>query len=75
MHALENRCAHLNLPLSPGKFDGTHVTCRFHGARFDVRDGRMDKKAWLLGGTLGRDCVPTFACEVVDGRVKLELPV
>lgn len=73
VHALRNRCAHVNLPLSPGKFDGRHITCRFHGARFDVTSGQQDKKAWLLGGVIGGDCVPHYDCEVVDGRVLVSL--
>ena len=65
---LQNRCSHLNLPLSPGKFDGSHITCPFHRARFDVRDGKLERKALILGG-MGKDCVPTFPTEVRDGAV------
>lgn len=73
VYALKNRCAHMNLPLSPGKFEGTSITCRFHGARFDVRTGKAEKQAWLLGGVIGGDCVPSYACEVVQGRVLVDL--
>ncbi len=71
--ALHNRCAHLNLPLSNGKFDGERITCAFHGARFDVKTGRMDKKAWLLGGLIGKDCVKTYPVSVEGERVFVEL--
>jgi nitrite reductase/ring-hydroxylating ferredoxin subunit len=73
VQVLRNRCAHMNLPLSPGKFDGTHITCAFHGARFDVRTGKRDKPAWLLGNVIGGDCVQHFDAVVEDGRVLVEL--
>jgi len=73
VHVLRNRCAHMNLPLSPGKFDGTYITCAFHGARFDVRTGQREKKAWLLGSMIGGDCVQRFEAVVDNGRVLVDL--
>jgi len=73
VNVLRNRCAHMNLPLSVGKFDGTHVTCAFHGARFDVRTGQRDKKAWLLGSIIGGDCVKHYDATVENRRVLVEL--
>jgi nitrite reductase/ring-hydroxylating ferredoxin subunit len=73
VHVLRNRCAHMNLPLSPGRFDGTHVTCLFHGARFDVRTGKRDKAAWLLGNSIGGDCVPRYEAVVENGRVLVDV--
>jgi len=35
---LRDICPHRGYPLSPGQFDGTHVTCPYHGWQFD-RDG------------------------------------
>jgi len=66
VHALHNRCAHL-------KFDGKHITCAFHGARFDVSTGKQDKKAWLLGSIIGGDCVKSYGARVENGRVMVEL--
>jgi nitrite reductase/ring-hydroxylating ferredoxin subunit len=73
VHVLRNRCAHMNLPLSVGKFDGSTVTCAFHGARFDVRTGKREKKAWLLGSVIGGDCVKHYEAVVENGRVLVEL--
>ena len=73
VHVLRNRCAHMNLPLHVGKFDGTHITCAFHGARFDVSTGKRDKQAWLLGSIIGGDCVKHFDAAVENGRVFVEL--
>jgi nitrite reductase/ring-hydroxylating ferredoxin subunit len=73
VHVLRNRCAHMNLPLSVGKFDGSHVTCAFHGARFDVSTGKRDKPAWLFGNTIGGDCVKHYEAIVENGRVLVDL--
>lgn len=39
-YALENRCSHLGKPLAGGRLIGHQITCPFHGAAFDIRDGR-----------------------------------
>jgi nitrite reductase/ring-hydroxylating ferredoxin subunit len=38
--ALDDRCAHMNAPLSMGNLTGDVVTCPFHGARFNVASGK-----------------------------------
>lgn len=73
VHVLRNRCAHMNLPLSPGKFDGTSITCAFHGARFDVRTGKREKQAWFFGSVIGGDCIPRYDAVVENGRVLVDL--
>ena len=39
-YALNDRCAHMNAPLSLGNLTGNVVTCPFHGAKFDVTSGK-----------------------------------
>ena len=73
LYAVDNRCPHMKKPLSiVGKWDGTHITCRLHRARFDVRTGSRDKKAWLLGN-MGDDKLHCYDVTVADGRVKVTL--
>lgn len=38
--ATEAWCVHAGGPLNEGRFEGTCVTCPWHGAKFDLRDGR-----------------------------------
>jgi nitrite reductase/ring-hydroxylating ferredoxin subunit len=38
-YAVENRCAHLGLPLGANKVEGTVITCPFHGSKFDMCTG------------------------------------
>jgi toluene monooxygenase system ferredoxin subunit len=39
-HAFLDRCAHAELPLSSGWFDGTTIICAYHGWRFDGATGQ-----------------------------------
>ena len=39
-YALEDRCGHMNAPLSNGNLTGDVVTCPFHGAKFNVASGK-----------------------------------
>ena len=38
-YVLDNKCPHKHLPLSRGKLEGCVLTCAFHRAQFDVKDG------------------------------------
>lgn len=42
-YAMEDRCTHEDFELSAGTFDADEATieCPLHGAKFDVRDGRV----------------------------------
>jgi 3-phenylpropionate/trans-cinnamate dioxygenase ferredoxin subunit len=63
--AVENRCTHDDGPLGEGSLQGHEIECPRHGARFDVRDGRVL-------------CLPaahpvrTFSVRVEDGQVFVE---
>lgn len=39
--AIGDLCTHDNGPLGDGELDGYQVICPRHGARFDVRDGKV----------------------------------
>lgn len=40
-YAVDNLCSHLKVPLALGHLDGDIITCRAHGARFEVTTGKM----------------------------------
>ncbi len=40
-YAIEDRCTHDDGPLAEGDLDGYTIICPRHGARFDIRDGRV----------------------------------
>lgn len=39
VHAVENKCPHLGVPLGRGKIEGDEIVCPFHGSRFNVKTG------------------------------------
>ncbi len=63
-YALEDRCSHEDFELSAGSFDADEATieCALHGAKFDVRDGRvLCAPAYLP--------VPKFPVKIEDDSV------
>ena len=38
--ATDGLCTHESAPLGEGELDGFEIECPWHGARFDIRDGR-----------------------------------
>jgi 3-phenylpropionate/trans-cinnamate dioxygenase ferredoxin subunit len=40
-YAIDDRCTHDDGPLGDGDLDGFAIVCPRHGARFDIRDGRV----------------------------------
>jgi 3-phenylpropionate/trans-cinnamate dioxygenase ferredoxin subunit len=41
IYAIDDTCTHDDGPLGSGHLDGCAIECPRHGARFDVRDGRV----------------------------------
>ncbi|MAG31752.1 MAG: Rieske (2Fe-2S) protein [Deltaproteobacteria bacterium] len=66
--AVDPRCPHMKLPLSRGKWDGETIKCRFHGACFNVTDGKRVEAAWLLA-SMGSDKLTTYPVAIKDGRI------
>lgn len=40
-HVVDDTCTHDDGPLGEGKLEGCAIVCPRHGARFDVRDGKV----------------------------------
>lgn len=40
-HAIEDVCTHDDGPVAEGELDGFEIECPRHGARFDIRDGKV----------------------------------
>ena len=40
-YALDDRCTHDGGPLGEGTLEGFVIECPRHGAKFDIRDGRV----------------------------------
>jgi 3-phenylpropionate/trans-cinnamate dioxygenase ferredoxin subunit len=65
MYAIEDSCPHAGGSLVLGALDGTIVTCRVHGLRFDVRTG-------CHAGSTGLRA-RSYPLRVRDGRVEIDI--
>jgi nitrite reductase/ring-hydroxylating ferredoxin subunit len=85
IHAIENRCPHLGLPMARGKIVGDEIVCPFHGSRFDIRTGEntdwvsavagMKLPAWssaLLSFGKKPQPIKTFPVSVAGGEVFID---
>lgn len=50
VHAIENRCPHLGVPLGRGKIENGEIVCPFHGSRFNVVTGENTDWVSAVGG-------------------------
>ena len=41
--AVDDTCTHAGASLSEGKLDDTTITCDWHGAQFDCKNGKLKK--------------------------------
>ena len=53
LYAINNRCGHMNAPLSMGTLRDRIVECPLHHAQFDVTTGKVIRKP-QLGGVKGK---------------------
>lgn len=69
VHALEDRCPHRGMALSPGWQKGASIRCRFHGWRFAASGECLEVPA-LANGTVPQSaCVRPYPVEERDGWV------
>ena len=65
--ALEDRCAHRQVPLSDGAVEGCAVRCGYHGWAYDM-SGRCTDVPYLGKGKLPNG-VRAYPCREVDGLI------
>jgi nitrite reductase/ring-hydroxylating ferredoxin subunit len=61
LYATDDACAHAGASLGSGKLQGSIVTCRAHGFRYDVTTGRCTNIQGLQ--------IPRYEVKVVDGQI------
>jgi 3-phenylpropionate/trans-cinnamate dioxygenase ferredoxin component len=68
VYAFADNCSHRDFPLSNGELDpdDCSITCEWHGARFDIRDGR----ALSLPATRP---IRVYGCRVESGNVFVDV--
>ena len=62
-----NLCTHAEAFLSDGYLEGYEIECPLHGARFDIRDGRV------LCAPAGKN-IASYPVRVEGGEVFVKLP-
>jgi 3-phenylpropionate/trans-cinnamate dioxygenase ferredoxin subunit len=65
-HVVDDTCTHDDGPLGEGRLDGCAVVCPRHGARFDVRDGRVLSMPAVYP-------IRAYKTRVQEGQVQVEL--
>ena len=66
-YAIEDVCSHDDGPVAEGELDGFEVECPRHGARFDVRTGKVLTFPAIVD-------IPAFPVKVENGAVLVGLP-
>jgi 3-phenylpropionate/trans-cinnamate dioxygenase ferredoxin component len=64
IYAIADSCAHAGASLGAGKLNGTIVTCRAHGLRYDVTTGQV---------TTGGFGVVAYPAKVIDGMIMIAI--
>jgi 3-phenylpropionate/trans-cinnamate dioxygenase ferredoxin component len=66
LYAIGDVCTHDNGPLGDGELDGFEIVCPRHGARFDVRDGKVTHLPAVRP-------TPYYPVRVVAGKIQVGL--
>ena len=64
--ALDSTCTHKGGPLTEGEISGHKVTCPWHGARFDVRTGKVV-------GPPAQQAVARYGVRATDSDIEFEM--
>jgi nitrite reductase/ring-hydroxylating ferredoxin subunit len=64
--AVEDRCAHRGFPLHDGTVDGSSVSCRTHGACYELATGAVVRGP-------ARRAIRAYPAAVEDGQVVVEI--
>jgi 3-phenylpropionate/trans-cinnamate dioxygenase ferredoxin subunit len=74
LFAVEGLCPHMAGYLARGRLEGTNVVCPVHGAKYDMKTGKMTKDIpWIiksLSKTRPRD-LAAYPVRIVDGMVSV----
>jgi 3-phenylpropionate/trans-cinnamate dioxygenase ferredoxin subunit len=64
LYAIADICTHDGGPLGDGKLEGCEVICPRHGARFDVRNGKVTRLPAVKNA-------PAYPVRVLDGKIEI----
>jgi 3-phenylpropionate/trans-cinnamate dioxygenase ferredoxin subunit len=67
LYAIADVCSHDDGPVAEGELDGHEIECPRHGARFDVRSGKVLSFPAIVD-------IPAYPVRVENGQVLVGLP-
>jgi 3-phenylpropionate/trans-cinnamate dioxygenase ferredoxin subunit len=67
LYAISGICSHDDHRLDDGDLEGYEITCPAHGARFDIRDGKVKALPAI-------NDIDSFPVREVEGRIEIGLP-
>lgn len=65
--ATSDECSHDGGPIGDGKIEGFEIICPRHGARFDIRTGKVTRLPAV-------EAIAQYPVRVVDGYIEVGLP-
>jgi 3-phenylpropionate/trans-cinnamate dioxygenase ferredoxin component len=68
LFAIADLCSHDSGPLGEGELDDHAVVCPRHGARFDIRTGKVLTMPAIID-------IPAYPVRVREGQIEIGLPV
>jgi len=66
-YSIADVCSHDDGPVGEGDLEGYSIKCPRHGARFDVRSGKVLQMPAVVD-------IPAYPVKVVDGMIQLGIP-
>lgn len=63
-HAIQDICSHDGGELAEGELTGCEIACPRHGAKFDIRTGKVLTPPALVD-------IPAFEVRVMDGQIQV----
>jgi 3-phenylpropionate/trans-cinnamate dioxygenase ferredoxin subunit len=66
--AIGDVCSHDDGPLGDGELEGHQIVCPRHGARFDVRSGKVASLPAFVD-------IPAYPVRFVDGQLEVGVPL
>lgn len=67
IYAIADLCSHDDGPLGEGELDGFEIVCPRHGARFDVKTGKVQSLPAIVD-------IPSYPVRIVDGQIEIGIP-